>query len=81
MTILKINGRSKFYSRITEVRKLRPGHYVVVASFGTFHVEGGKPAGGTSRDWFLDQADGTNIYTRTIRCTSLCDALAIIDNT
>lgn len=81
MSLCKINGRTRYFSRVQEVRKLRPGHYVVVACFGVFHVEGGRPAGGTSRDWFLEQANGTSIYTRAIPCTSLMDALHIIENT
>lgn len=73
--LTKINGRLKFYSRISSVIKTRPGHYDVVMGGRTYHVEGGKPAGGSSRDWFVD-----GFGSKGIPCTSLLDALHIIEN-
>ena len=82
MALLKINGRLQFYTRVTEVRALRPGRYAVNSTIGGFFVEGGRPAGGTSRDWFVETADGSMIWGGTaLRATSLLDALKLIDNT
>jgi hypothetical protein len=79
--LMKINGRLKFFSRVQEVRKLRPGHYVAQSSSGVFHIEGGRPAGGTSREWFVEAADGSNVFGgKHLNATSLMDALNLLEN-
>lgn len=76
---IKINGRKQFFNRIVAVTKVRRGHYEVTTEcHGTFHVEGGKAAGGTRRDWFLD-GEPERGWHKTIPCTSLVDALRCID--
>jgi hypothetical protein len=76
--LLKINGRTRFFEHIESVTMDRRGHYTVKSVKGTrtHHVEGGRAAGGSPRDWFLD-GDHLN---KSIRCTSLMDALRIINN-
>lgn len=79
--LLKINGRTKFFERLTAVEKLRPGLYRVFTTIGggngrVFHVEGGRHAGGRRTDWFLD---GFGDGTKTINCKSLMDALRCIE--
>ena len=81
--LTKINGRTKSLSdRIQEVRKLRPGRWLVVTSYGAFEVEGGRAAGGSSRDWFVDQVDtGRQIFGgKALNATSLMDAIHLLEN-
>lgn len=81
MALLKINGRLKFYHRVEDVRSVRPGHYAVQTSYGVFHVEGGRPAGGSSRDWFVEAADGSGVFGgKHLNATSLVDALHLLEN-
>ena len=74
MGTFKINGRTRFYRRITSVQKVK--HAFVVATYhGEYTIDGGKKGGGTRRDWFVE---GTNIHP-AIACTSVLDALNLLD--
>ena len=46
-----VNGRQTIVKRITEIAQTRPGHFEGRAYGERFHIEGGRAAGGTSRDW------------------------------
>jgi hypothetical protein len=80
--LTKINGRTKFYSRISDVRKLRAGRWLVQTNYGAFEIEGGRAAGGSSRDWFVDQVDnGRQVFGgKSLKATSLVDALHLLEN-
>ena len=73
----KINGRAHHFDRVTTLRQVRPGHFEGATNGTTFKIEGGRPAGGTSREWFLDWAPVGNGFP----CTSLVGALKIIETT
>ena len=76
----KINGRTHYCSRITTLRQVSPGHFEGTTYHGlsTFHITGGKHAGGTSREWFLDWPPVSDV---PFPCTSLVGALKIIETT
>lgn len=78
MALIKINGRLQFFRRIETVTGSR-GKFAVKAAHGEFRVEGGKRAGGTRRDWFLDWSLDGEDFCKSIHCTSLMDALRVID--
>lgn len=73
--LTKINGRTHYFSTIRDIRKIQPGHWHVERNGRFYHIEGGKAAGGSRRDWFVDGFGG-----KGIPCTSLVDALKLIDS-
>lgn len=77
--LMKVNGRLQHFTRIKSVKKMRPGHYSVETTIGidgrSFHVEGGRHAGGRRTDWFLD-----GFGEKAIHCKSLMDALRCIES-
>ncbi len=75
MTQIKINGRSHRYNRIDAVTYAGSGDWTVTAPHGPFTVFGGRAAGAARNEWFLSHED----WTKPIRCTSLVDALNLIE--
>lgn len=73
---IKVNGRNVYVNRITEITQTRKGHFEGIAYGSTFKIEGGKAAGGTSRDWFVEWDQGWN---GSINATSLVDAIKLIE--
>ena len=71
-----INGRQTIVKRITEIRATRPGNFEGLANGEHFHIEGGRAAGGTSRDWFVSWAGAWDGY---IKATSLVNAIKLIE--
>lgn len=79
MDYITINGRKRYFIHVQSVgRTERPGEFLVYSDRrdAPFRVEGGKKAGGTRRDWFLE-GPGIN---GAINCTSLMDALNLIES-
>lgn len=75
--IFKINGRSHYLNRIVHIHKVGHATWRGTTIGGiSFAIEGGKAAGGSARDWFLD-IDGN---TKAIICTSFVDAIKCINN-
>lgn len=77
--IVGVRVNSKFYpfdriAALYPVGQARWGGRTV--SGLAFHIEGGKAAGGSPRDWFLDIEGGNG----AIVCTSAVDALRTINN-
>lgn len=66
---VNVNGGSVVVSRVESVRRVAPGHYVVRAAHGVYHVVGGRAAGGARDEWYVVGPE-TNI-----RCTSVLDAV------
>ena len=73
---ITVNGRKVYVTQINEFKQTRPGHFEGVANGTLFHIEGGRAAGGSPRDWFLDWGD---ILPAGYRCTSLVDAIKAIE--
>lgn len=74
--VFKVNGRTHYFGRIRSLVRTGEGKYKVEGTNGMkFQIEGGRAAGGTSRDWFLD-----GFGERSIVCTSIVDALNVINN-
>ena len=73
---ITVNGRRVLCRRITEFRQTRPGHFEGAVGDQRFTIEGGRAAGGTSREWFLDWGDILPDYP----CTSLIEALRAIES-
>lgn len=79
---ISVNGRVRYFDRITDLKRAGRAAWTVVhkGTGGTYRIEGGRHAGGTRRDWFLDgpfTATGTG---QSIHCTSLTDALRVLEN-
>lgn len=73
----RINGKQYFFDRIRFINELNNHMWGGQTLSGvSFKVEGGKKAGGSARDWFLD-VEG---WKGSIHCTSLVDALRTINN-
>jgi hypothetical protein len=73
---IRVHGRIRFFRHVQSVTRTGPGRYTVAAGArGTFQIEGGRHAGGGRRDWFVDSRH----WDGSIRCTSLMDALRLID--
>ena len=77
--LIKINGRLQHFSREITLNKDRPGHWSGTVNGHVFKVEGGKAAGGTRRDWFVESGDffGGN----TLHADSLVECLKLLDST
>lgn len=76
MIEFKRNGRTRYFNRITSVTKTGTATWIAVRNGVEYRIEGGKKAGGSARDWFLD-APG---WIKSINCTSLVDALNVVEN-
>jgi hypothetical protein len=72
---IHINGRTRYYKRIRALNKVRKGHYAVSTTTGQFTIEGGRHAGGTRTEWFLECQE----WNKPIVCKSILDALTVID--
>jgi len=73
--LTRINRRLQFFRSDLTITKIRPGHWNVERNGVTYHIEGGRAAGGSSRDWFVDGFGGKAIWT-----SSLVESLKLIDN-
>lgn len=73
---LIVNGRRVYTSHLSNLKKTGRATWTVERYCNTYTIEGGKQAGGTSRDWFVDSPT----WNGSIHCTSLVDALRVIDN-
>jgi hypothetical protein len=78
LRVAQVNGRRIYVKRITAITKIGKAQwYVVDRNEKTYHIEGGKQAGGSSRDWFLDSPEWQG---KAIVCSSFCDAINLIEN-
>lgn len=73
--MILVNGRMRFFSRISSFKSLGNGKFEATRNDVTYRIEGGKKMGGTRRDWFLDSPN----WNKAIVCTSLVDALNVVD--
>jgi hypothetical protein len=72
----KIGRRTYYFDRIAEIARAGVGKYAVTMKSGaTWIIEGGRAAGGTARDWYVDSSEGG----KTMRATSLVDGLRLLD--
>ena len=71
-----VHGRRKYYDHLTDFRKVSKSRYTVKRNGVEYQIEGGRHAGGTSREWWVDTAEWNG---KPIDCTSLVDALQLID--
>jgi len=72
---LIVSGRRVYTTHLSNFQKPGPYTWTVERYGNTFTIEGGKRAGGTSRDWFVDSPT----FNGSIACTSLVDAIRMID--
>lgn len=75
MTTVTINGRKRFFSRITSMKRVGAAYHVETFH-GAYTIDGGKRCGGSARDWFVA---GKHINP-AIACTSVLDALRLLEN-
>ncbi len=72
---VRVNGRTHFYSHLSNLKRVSRSQWTVERHGVEYHIEGGKHAGGTRRDWFVD---GGN-FNGPIHCTSLVDSLNLLE--
>lgn len=75
---IKINGRWKYFDNLSEFVKVSSYEYTVRRSGWTFTIWGGKKSGGRSNEWYVESKDAWD-SGKPIPCTSLVDALKLID--
>lgn len=75
--LLKVNSRLQFFNRDIVLVSDRPGRWSGTVSGHAFKIEGGRAAGGTSREWFVECPD---FWNGSINATSLVDGLRLLDN-
>lgn len=74
MATVTINGRKRFFTRITNVRRVGAAFHVDTFH-GAYTIDGGKRCGGSARDWFVA---GEHINP-AIACTSVMNALRLLE--
>lgn len=66
-----------WFKRIAKFERISRAAYRVTMTNGlVFRIEGGRHAGGSSRDWFVD----SDRWNGSIHCTSIADALRMLEN-
>lgn len=75
MAMIKVNGRLRFFDHVEALRRVSKSRWVATRHGVEYQIEGGKHAGGTSRDWWVDGAN----WSGSIDCTSLMDAMRLLD--
>lgn len=73
--LFKVNGRTRYFDNLNGLEKVSPSTYIVYRHEVKYRIEGGKHAGGTKNEWFVDTAEWSN----PIFCTSLMDALNLLE--
>jgi hypothetical protein len=72
---MNVNGRRFYFQRLANLKRVSRSRWTVERNGLVFQIEGGRHAGGTRRDWFLDGP----LFTGSIDCTSLVDALRLLE--
>lgn len=75
--LIRINGRLKFFQSDITLKQERRGLYTGTCRGYRFTIEGGKHAGGSRTDWFVECPD---FWNGSIQCKSLVDSLRTLDN-
>lgn len=70
-----VNGRVYFVEHLTDFTKVARNKYTVVRNSTVYTIEGGRHAGGTSREWFVECSE----WNGPIVCTSIVDAIKMLD--
>ena len=73
--LIRVNGRSKYFDHLSDFRRVGPGKYTVQHHGVEFQIEGGKHAGGSRNQWFVDTAE----WTKPIYTTSVMDSLDLLE--
>lgn len=74
--LIKINGRLQRFNREITLNKERPGHWSGMVTGHEFKVEGGKAAGGSKSDWFVECPD---FWNGSLKGTSLVSCIKLLD--
>ena len=77
MNCFKINGRNYWFDKIEKIERVGKSKWLAVRYGVEYRIEGGRHAGGSRNEWFLDQRE---MFSNSINCTSLIDALKLIEN-
>jgi hypothetical protein len=72
---VRVNGRLFFFYHLSNLKRVSRSRWTVERHGVEYRIEGGKAAGGTSRDWWLDGPG----WDKSIDCTSLVDALKCLE--
>lgn len=66
MLLIKINGRHRFYENLDSIKKVSPSTFTVVRGGWSYTVFGGKAAGGSSREWYVEGFGDKAIWTHSL---------------
>ena len=75
--LLYVNGRDHFFNREIILNKARAGYWFGTVNGCPFNIYGGKHAGGSSRDWFVEC--GEYYGENTLQADSLAECLMLLD--
>lgn len=75
MEFFKINGRKRYYDHLMNFVKVDKSTYTVERHTITYTIWGGRQAGGSRYDWFVEGPD----WKGAIPCDSILDALHMLD--
>ena len=73
----RINGHVYYFDHLTSVKRVAGSRsrWTAERNGVEYQIEGGRHAGGTKREWFVDGPD----FNQSINCVSLADALRLLD--
>ena len=64
---IKINGRAILVPEGFTIRKLKDGQFCAEYNGRSHYITGGKAAGGSAREWFVDGFGGNSIRVTGLR--------------
>lgn len=75
ITFFTVNGRKFYPEHLTNFRQITKSTWTVYRGDTKYTIEGGRHAGGRRGEWFVDFGRGG----KPVQCTSLMDALRMLD--
>lgn len=72
---MRVNGHLHYFDHVANLKRISQSRWTVERHGVQYRIEGGKHAGGTRRDWWLDGPQ----FNGSIDCESLIDALRLLE--
>ena len=72
---MQVNGRVHYFTFLSNLKRISRSRWTVERRGVEYHIEGGRHAGGSRREWRVEGGD----FNGPVDCTSLVDALRLLD--
>ena len=72
---MKVNGRRFYFDHLANLKRVSRSRWTVERHGVEYRIEGGRHAGGSRREWFVEGG----AFNGPIDCTSLVDALRLLE--